>query len=205
MKRLWIIAVLLAAVAAVWFSFRQATKPPSHQAIDPTVPLSSLIRLDGRLCRTNDTQPFTGLAVEQHQNGTLKSRSMIVNGVLHGLSEGWFTNGQKQVTENFTNGVSHGVRSKWYADGQKHSEAMIASGEFHGTFRHWHPNGALAEHVQFSNGQPEGMSLAYFQSGFLKARARLEAGKVLEQQFWKDGEASERGPAGATADAPTAH
>jgi antitoxin component YwqK of YwqJK toxin-antitoxin module len=188
MKRLSIIAVLLAAVAAVWFSFRQSTNPPIHQAIDLTVPLSSLIRLDGRLCRTNDTQPFTGLAVEHHQNGTLKSRSMIVNGVLHGLSEGWFTNAQKQVSEYFTNGVSHGVRTKWYADGQKHSEAQIVNGQIHGTFRRWHTNGVLSEHIHLDRGQPHGPSHAYFDTGYLKRTVMMERGAILTQQCYKDGE-----------------
>jgi antitoxin component YwqK of YwqJK toxin-antitoxin module len=188
MKRLSIIAVLLAAVAAVWFSFHQSTNPAIHQSIDPPVPLSSLTRLDGRLCRTNDGQRFTGFAVEHHQNGTLKSRSMIVNGVLHGLSEGWFTNAQKQVSEYFTNGVSHGQRTKWYADGQKHSETQIVNGQIHGTFRRWHTNGVLAEQIHLDHGQPHGPSHAYFDTGYLKRTVMMERGTILTQQSYKDGE-----------------
>ena len=69
------------------------------------------------------------------------------------------------------------------------AELLLQNGRFEGPPRKWHENGVLAERIEFINGQPAGVSLAYFPSGFLKARARLEAGKVVEEQFWKDGEA----------------
>ena len=111
MKRLCIIvAVVAAGVCALFWITRKSNVVAIRESAVPEVILSSLTRTDARLCRTNETQPFTGFAIEKHRDGTLKSRSMIVNGLLHGLSEGWFTNGQTQVTENFTNGVSWPIR-----------------------------------------------------------------------------------------------
>ena len=192
MKPLWIIVLMIVSVAASVIFYLSRQQRGVHAVLaTEEAPLSSLSRRDGHLCRTNDTQPFTGFALEHHPNGTLKSRSMILNGLLHGLSEGWFTNGQKQIAEHFTNGVSHGLRTKWYASGKKLSEASIVNGHFEGAFRKWHENGVLAEQIQFHNGEPEGTSLAWFQSGSLKARARLEAGRVLEQRFWKDGDSTD--------------
>ena len=72
--------------------------------------------------------------------------------------------------------------------GQKLSEVAIVSGKLQGTFRSWHDNGMPAEEVELTDGQPDGLSRAYFPSRFLKSQVTLRSGKVVEQQFYKDGE-----------------
>jgi antitoxin component YwqK of YwqJK toxin-antitoxin module len=187
MRIFWLIFIIAAAACLIWVS-RETPNPSSPTPTIRAEPLSLLARQNARLYRTGETNAFTGFAIEHHQNGTLKSRSMIIDGLLQGLSEGWFTNGQKQLTEHFLQGVSHGQRLKWYADGQKHSEAQIAHGEFHGTFRRWHPNGTLAEEVQFEHGKPHGSAHAYYPSGFLKRSVIIKHGAIIQQNSYSDGE-----------------
>ncbi|MEN9576538.1 MAG: hypothetical protein RL514_4393 [Verrucomicrobiota bacterium] len=74
---------------------------------------------DGRLYRPAQSAPFSGTVVEYYAPRLLQSRSVISNGVLHGRSEGWHTNGVRQVSEDFVHGVSTGVRLKWYPSGTK--------------------------------------------------------------------------------------
>lgn len=184
-------AVALLAVGALLF-FRPSLPPlPVPETALPQYPRAELQLRDGRLHRLAETNAFTGWMVEHYEDGALRSRSALSNGLLHGLSEGWHTNGQLQVTETFREGVSHGLRSKWHPSGSKLSEGQIVDGKFNGVFRKWHENGVLAEQLEFVNGQPAGLSLAYFPSGSLKARVTLKAGQVAEQQFWKDGESNE--------------
>ena len=152
---------------------------------------TNLVLADGRLRRASDSNVFTGFMVEKNPDGSFRSRTSVSNGLLNGISQGWFTNGHLQVSENFKDGVSHGVRTKWYADGQKQSEASIVDGEIQGTFRRWHPNGVLAEQAEFVANKPAGTSVAYFPSGCLKARVVMKDGKPAEQTFWKDGEKKE--------------
>jgi len=152
---------------------------------------TNLVLVAGRLCLSGQTNAFTGLMLEYSAGGSLRSRSAVTNGLLHGLSEGWHTNGQFQVTEHFKEGVSHGLRTKWHPNGVKLSEGVIVDGKFHGTFRRWSQSGTLAEQLEFVGGQPDGVALAFFESGFLKARAKVEGGKVIEQTSWKDGESKE--------------
>lgn len=179
-------AVLVAGFLGV-LGYRQlASKPAPPQEVTRDV----LVLREGRLYRTNDAGPFTGALIERFPSGVLKSRSLLVRGVLEGLSEGWYTNGQVQVREHFKAGISNGSRTKWYEKGAIESETMILEGKHHGTFRRWHENGQLAETVEMNRGEPDGVSLAYYPDGFVKARARLNNGKVLEQAFWKDGELS---------------
>ena len=134
------------------------------------------------------TNGFTGLLLDTYDDGAMKSRSTVSNGLLHGLSQGWHTNGQQQVEEHFVAGTSHGLRTKWHPNGQKLSEATIVSGKLQGTYRSWHENGERAEEVELHDGQPDGLSKAYFPSGLLKSQVTLRNGKVVDQKFWKDGE-----------------
>lgn len=149
---------------------------------------TNLVLVAGRLCLSGESNAFTGLMLEHSADGALRSRSSVSNGLLHGISEGWHTNGQLQVTENFKEGVSHGLRTKWHPNGTRLSEAVIVDGKLHGPFRRWSESGAPAERAEFVSGQPNGIAVAYFASGFLKTRAKMKDGKVLEQTSWKDGE-----------------
>ncbi len=124
----------------------------------------------------------------RYADGSLKSRSQGVDGMLNGLSEGWYTNGQLQVTEYFKDGVSHGLRTKWYPDGVKKSEVDILDGQIHGLYTRWHDESTPAEIARFKHGKPHGESLAYYPSGFLKAEVHMNDGEVVERTLWEDGE-----------------
>ena len=191
-----LVVVVLFAIVVSLVAFlinRPAGKVPRAAIPTGSVELArtNLVLEDGRLRPAGMTNPFTGFMVEHFSTGSLRSRSAVSNGLLHGVSEGWFTNAQLQVSEHFKEGVSHGLRTKWYSNGTKQSEAGIADGKLHGTFRQWHENGMLSEQVEFIADRPEGLSVAYYPSGFLKARVTMRDGKPTEQTFWKDGEKKE--------------
>jgi len=167
----------------LWWASRRAPNPL------PERPLAELLKLDGRFLLRNDTnQPFTGWVTEHYASGARRSRSQVTGGVLQGISEGWHTNGVLQVREPFVAGLSEGVVTKWHPDGTKASEGTSRAGKFEGLFRRWHANGVLAEELQLSAGEPHGVARSWFPSGSPKAEATLEQGKVVKQQFWKDGE-----------------
>jgi antitoxin component YwqK of YwqJK toxin-antitoxin module len=145
-----------------------------------------------------ETRGFTGFLLDTYDDGALKSRSAVSNGLLHGLSQGWHTNGQQQVEEHFVAGTSHGLRTKWHSNGQKLSAINIVNGNLQGTFRTWHENGERAEEVELKDGQPDGLSRSYFPSGFLKSQVTLQNGKVVEQRLWTEGEYRQPTPAEPT-------
>jgi antitoxin component YwqK of YwqJK toxin-antitoxin module len=157
-------------------------------------PRSALSLREGRLYYNATTNLFTGLVADRYDATIPKSRSEVSNGLLEGLSEGFYTNGQKQVEEHFHAGVSCGLRTKWYEDGQKCAEANIVDGKIEGVFRRWHTNGVLSQEITMKGNQPDGLSRSYYLSGCLKADATLRGGKVLEQHFWKEGVRSGEAP-----------
>lgn len=157
----------------------RTTKPAASLILE--LPLSELQLRAGRLYSKSDTNAFTGWMFERYPDGTLKSRTPVLNGLLHGISQGWHTNGQLQVTETFREGVSQGVRTKRYPNGNKLSEASIVDGQLHGLFRRWHENGALAEEVNMNHGQPDGPAKSYSPDGSLIRQFTLRSGKIIEQ------------------------
>lgn len=165
-----------------------ASRSPSESESAKEAALADLVRIDGRLHLKGSDEPFTGFMVDHYPDGLLKSRSALVEGRVHGISEGWHPNGVLEVREHFVDGVSHGERSRWFQSGARQSTVEIVEGKLHGLFQRWHESGALAERVEMRDGKPDGASTAYFPSGYLRAYVEMEEGRIVQQQFWEDGE-----------------
>jgi antitoxin component YwqK of YwqJK toxin-antitoxin module len=183
-RRALLVWSLSVAGLSFFLLWRFVPRPPEPLA----VLRSALIEKEGRLFLTGAARPFTGSMIERYPDATLRSESAIANGLLHGLSQGWYTNGQLEIKEQFKAGKSHGLRTRWYPSGAKLSEASIREGQLHGPFRRWHENGTVAEQVQMQRGKPDGVAWSFYPSGFAKGRAKLEQGRVVNQVFWRDGE-----------------
>ena len=188
-KGRWILAVvLLSLVGAISFATRPRLKPPAPLL---EVRRQKLELRDGIWYVHGQTNGFTGILLDTYEEGALKSRSAISNGLLEGLSQGWWSNNVLQVTEYYSHGISHGQRTKYYSDGRKQSVATVVNGKLEGRFERWHENGNLAEQVNLKQGEPDGESVAYHPDGSLKARVHLAQGKILDQKFWAPGEATQ--------------
>lgn len=189
-----LLAILCLAGGAIYFIFQKrkaVTMVEAPRVVPMEVSRTNLVLTEGQLRLNGSTGAFAGFMLEHYADGSIRSRSSISNGLLNGLSQGWYTNGQMQVSEYFKDGMSDGLRTKWYADGTKQSEAAIAAGKLNGAFQRWHTNGVLSERVEFVDDTPVGTSTSWFPSGYLKARVTLKDGKPVEQTFWKDGEKKE--------------
>jgi len=154
----------------------------------PTVSRTNLIRLNDRWVQAGGTNPFTGILVEFYPGGVMESRSVVSNGRLNGLSQGWFTNGQMQISESYRSNLSDGLRTRWYPNGHKLSEAAVVRGKIQGVFRHWHQDGTLAEEITMKDGVEQGPARAYYPSGWVRTELLMQDGKLVSQKSWKDGE-----------------
>lgn len=189
------ITKLVLVLACVWtvaglVVFRQSATPalkPSPPVV-PT-PLHDLVQKDGRWFHLGATNPFSGLMVDYYPGDVaLRSRCQITNGLLCGIAETWYTNGQLEVREHYQEGMSGGLREKWYPDGNKLSQATIVEGKVTGTFRRWYDNGKLAEQIEMKHGLADGVAWAYFPSGCLEAQILMKDGRVLDRKEFKEGQ-----------------
>ena len=193
----WLVAGLALGVLVVGFLGLRAHRRSRPQEAPPTVesavgvPMpeaerTQLVLKEGRL-HAGDAV-FTGLMLEHYPDGGLKSRSAVSNGVLQGVSEGWFTNQVRQIEEHFTNGVAHGERTRWNEQGQKVAAATVVEGRIEGTFRRWHGNGVLSEEMSMKRGVVDGLARSWYPSGFLQAEVWMAGGAAKAQRRYKDGE-----------------
>ncbi|MFM7555815.1 MAG: toxin-antitoxin system YwqK family antitoxin, partial [Verrucomicrobiota bacterium] len=173
-----VVGFLFLAVLGLVVGLRRWGSPASMAAME-TVGRDRLILRDGRWMKTDETNAFTGLMVEFYPDGTLLSRSAVSNGVLHGVSEGWWTNAVLAVREVFVAGKSHGTRTKWNVMSHRIAETTISQGQIHGYHREWHTNGTLALEVTMSQGKPHGLSRKWSPDGSLAGQWTLSNGAVV--------------------------
>jgi antitoxin component YwqK of YwqJK toxin-antitoxin module len=141
---------------------------------------------EGVLFAKGEGKPFNGVMVERYSADQQKLTIEIANGKAHGLSRGWFENGQLEVEERFANGISHGPRTRWHMTGQKKSEARIEQGQLSGPYVEWHENGTKAVQMELVAGKAEGLAEAWHPSGALKSQTRFRAGEIIERHFFDD-------------------
>jgi len=177
----------LPVLAALVFIIGLARRPHMMPSRQREANITNVVVRDGLSYLNDETAPYTGILLDLYPDGSRKSRSTLSRGRLHGISEGWYTNGILQVREEFENGVSHGRRTKWFPSGGVMSEAAIEHGGIVGMFRRWHENGTVAEEIEMKDNVPDGVSRAFYPSGGLMAEVRLERGRVVERQEWKEG------------------
>lgn len=167
-KSIWIsgslLAVLLIAVVVWWTLF--SVDGIEHGELTR----AELDLRDEVLYLKDSEETFTGNLIERYSADSLKLSIQIVDGRAHGVSHGWYENGQMEVEENFTVGVSNGVRTRWYDNGEKKSEATIVDGVIVGVFTHWYESGSRSAEVEMKDGELHGVALAWFPSGYLKSR-----------------------------------
>lgn len=186
---LFVPVVLVGALVLVLVStWRPLPPPPTSPVSLPELSRTNLFRYSGVWIQKGRTNPFTGVMLDYYPDGMLMSRSVVSNGLLNGLSQGWYTNHQLQVQETYHTNYSDGLRTKWYPNGQKQSEAWVTLSKISGLYRRWYPDGVLAEEIPMRDGQIEGLGRAYYESGFVKAEVTYHDGKVTDQHTWKDGE-----------------
>ncbi|MEW6156072.1 MAG: hypothetical protein AB1813_01480 [Verrucomicrobiota bacterium] len=183
---LWLLA--LAAAAALTDSSSRHLKEVEHES----PPLASVprFRLEvraGKFHRHGSMAAFTGWMTDHFEDGTVKLRSAVVDGRLHGMSVGWFTNGVRELREHFHRGLPHGMRTTWHANGRKRSEGQLFAGLQEGCYRQWHENGDLAVEAEFKEGKPHGLSRAWYPSGFLKAEVLMKHGEIQIRHSYLDG------------------
>ena len=156
-------------------------RPSKRDSVPPEqVSRNQLVLQQGRLMKTSQTNAFTGLMVEFYPDGTLQSRSVVSNGLLHGVSEGWHTNGVLAITEVFVDGKSHGTRIKWDAASNRIAETTISAGQIHGSHREWYTNGQPALEMSMVDGKAQGLARKWNLDASLAGQWVLSNGVVVQ-------------------------
>lgn len=178
-RRLLTAAVMaIGLTAGAYFWLRPEAPVPGE------LPRAALVLKDGRLCLKDSGQPFTGAVFEQTTGGQRLSELTVRDGILNGLSKGWYDSGVQEVEEHFVDGKSSGLRQRWHANGKLKNEATIVNGELHGPYTEWHDDGSMAVRMNMVRGKGEGLSEAWHPGGAPKAKVILADGKPVTKEYF---------------------
>ena len=72
--------------------------------------------------------PFTGVAVEEFENGGVRSEISYLNGVQSGLSRDWYPSGQLRSESEFLDNSLHGESQEWFESGALKEKATYETG-----------------------------------------------------------------------------
>ena len=78
---------------------------------------------------TKDDIPFTGRAVQHHPNGKIKSRYEFIDGLLDGVIEEWYDNGNKSTYKLYKKGLREGITVYWDKHGQQTKQVLYRNDE----------------------------------------------------------------------------
>jgi hypothetical protein len=184
---LWSLAGSALVAVLTQASWQELAEAQATESAPASVARFRLEERAGRFYRPGGSVAFTGWVMDYSRDGALRLRSAMVNGQLHGRSEGWFANGMIELREYFQQGRPHGSRTTWHLNGQKRSEGWLVAGQQQGRYCQWSEDGALVAEADFKDGKPHGISRAWYPSGCLKAEALMKNGDVQTRHFYPDG------------------
>ena len=78
---------------------------------------------------TKGGKGFTGTAVQHHSDGKLKSRYQFVDGMLDGIIEEWWENGQRSTYKQYKENMRHGITTYWDEKGVPTKQVLYKDDE----------------------------------------------------------------------------
>jgi len=72
---------------------------------------------------------FTGIAIENAENGQVINEEHYENGLAHGTWKEWYDTGEKKFIGDFKNGINDGVWTQWYRDGKVQRKLTFKNGQ----------------------------------------------------------------------------
>lgn len=130
---------------------------------------------------TLNGQPYSGYAISQYPNGSLKQQFGIFNGKKQNQAKDWYPNGQLKHLANYQQGKLHGAKKSWASS----SKPILIShlnyylGKLHGIQKQWYDTGETYKILHLSMGKENGLQQAYRRNGVLYANYEARAGRIF--------------------------
>lgn len=140
--------------------------------------MKDLERINGVWKRIGVETPFNGAFIEKFDNGILKGKGFLENGLLSGERFSYYENGNIKFKRLYKNGIPNGDSFENYENGIKKQEGKFIEGKEDGEWKGYFPDGKLKLVINFINGVQQGNYFEYEENGNLKA-----------QYFFRDGSA----------------
>lgn len=141
--------------------------------------INELERIDGLWTKKGEKKAYTGPFVEHFDNGNIKGKGELKDGLVHGLRTIYNEDGTKSLERNYSKGINEGSSIEYYPNGQKRQKVNFKNGKEEGIAQVFYENGQVQAKFNFSNGVQQGDYFEYSPDG-----------KLLVQYYFENGEAS---------------
>lgn len=139
---------------------------------------------------TDFDNPNIKYVIEPRSFGAEKSRYTLLNNVLHGLEQEWYSNGDIKYRVNYDNGVKQGLEEKWYKNERLASRTKYVNGVKQGLYKEWYESGNIKLQVKYVKGVKQGVQKEWYETGELLSQTNyvdnLRHG--LEERWHKNGQ-----------------
>ena len=128
-----------------------------------------------------------------------KSFQEKIGGVINGVEEKFYSNGQIRSRFNYKSGERDGEFSLWDEDGKLTSKGTYLNEQLHGPCQDWYENGRY-EFCTWENGVPHGLYQLHYSNGIMSRQCNLvnnrpdgletlwdESGKLMAEVNYKNG------------------
>ncbi|MBK9290498.1 MAG: toxin-antitoxin system YwqK family antitoxin [Bacteroidetes bacterium] len=147
-----------------------------------------------------------------HENGKLSSVLRYEDGVLHGLSEWYFANGNPMMRTHYNRGKLHGKQERFYENGVLQSvswykedqldslmqhysiagrlvlEEYYRNDVLHGPYRRYYDDGALFAEGAYHEGMMDGSWLYYSPDGMIIGKGEFKMGAGVQKAWHPNGQ-----------------
>jgi antitoxin component YwqK of YwqJK toxin-antitoxin module len=153
---------------------------------------SELDNFHGKIFQRNHTEPFTGVAFDEHEPGKKKGVIPFKDGYIDGKAVEWdrhgnkisettyvkgkkqgkevvyHENGKKQTEVHYENDEPHGMVIEYYDTGEKMSSGELVNGVENGVYTWWYKNGQKDQELTYNMGKVNGQVTNWYEKGTLK-------------------------------------
>ena len=141
------------------------------------ISMADITLRDGVAYELKTNRPVSGIVTFDYSDqwgwyGTTE----YLDGLQHGLSQTWYSNGTLKTEAYYVDNKAHGVFRNYYDNGTQEREAVYAHDQLDGLQRRWNDNGQLLEEEGYQNGKRFGWTRKYYPNGERRFEARYYNG-----------------------------
>jgi len=138
-------------------------------------------------------QPHGIVETYYPETKTIQKRETYKNGILNGLYESWYDNGELELEANYKNGELNGLYELWWSNGQLYRNYNYKNGGLNGIQIEYYPNGKLELEANYKNGEADGLYQEWYDDGQQIIKCWYKDGKLegLYQEWYNDGQLRE--------------
>lgn len=113
--------------------------------------------------------PFSGYLLKKYTNDSVFQRQGYLNGVLNGVTTGYYPSGQILYSRPYLDGEKHGEHIGYHQNGVREFQYYFVNGFSEGNHKKWYPDGSMLSDMNYRDGKEFGKQQVWRPDGKLRA------------------------------------